>query len=86
MTGPRKRTSPTRKYTTSSPRKLDLLLQIPIGSMPVLGGRETKSVQINLQPYQTQSIEYFFYFPSPGEFPHYAVHVAQRVGRRIRAQ
>jgi hypothetical protein len=62
---------------TSSPRKLDLLLQIPVGSMPVLGGRETKSVQINLQPYQTQSIEYFFYFPAPGEFPHYPVQVAQ---------
>lgn len=62
---------------TSSPRKLDVLLQIPVGAMSVLGGRQTKSVSLDLQPYQTQSVEYFFYFPAPGEFPHYSVQVAQ---------
>ncbi len=62
---------------TSSPRKLDVLLQIPVGAMPVLSGRQTRSVQLDLQPYQTQSVEYFFYFPAPGEFPHYAVQVAE---------
>ena len=35
---------------TSSPRKLDVLLQIPVGAMPVLSGRQTKSVQLDLQP------------------------------------
>ncbi len=62
---------------TSAPRKLDVLLQIPVGAMPVLGGQATRTVPLDLQPYQTQSLEYFFYFPAAGEFPHYPVHVSQ---------
>ncbi len=62
---------------TSSPRKLDLLLQIPIGAMPVLGAKQTRSVHINLAPYNTQTLEYYFYFPADGKYQHYPVHVAQ---------
>ena len=60
---------------TSSPRKLDVLLQIPEGSIPVLNGQVTKSVHLDLQPYHTQTLEYHFYFPASGEYPHYPVHV-----------
>lgn len=60
---------------TSSPRKLDVLLQIPEGSIPVLNGQVTKSVHLDLQPYHTQTLEYHFYFPAAGEYPHYPVHV-----------
>ncbi len=62
---------------TSSPRKLDLLLQIPIGAMPVLGAKQTRSVHIHLAPYNTQTLEYYFYFPADGKYQHYPVHVAQ---------
>ncbi len=62
---------------TSSPRKLDVLLQIPLGALPVLNSKETRSVHIQLAPYNTQTVEYYFYFPAPGKFPHYPVHVAQ---------
>ncbi|MCA9145386.1 MAG: hypothetical protein KDB05_21465 [Planctomycetales bacterium] len=62
---------------TSSPQKLDVLLQVPLGSIPVLNGHETRSVQLDLQPYNTQTLEYHFYFPAAGRYPHYPVHIAK---------
>ncbi|MCY3021345.1 MAG: hypothetical protein NTW87_20210 [Planctomycetota bacterium] len=62
---------------TSSPQKLDLLLQIPRGALPVLNGFYTKGHYLQLQPYSTATFEYSFYFPAPGAFPHYPVHVAK---------
>ena len=62
---------------TSSKQKLDVLLQIPRGAIPVLKGRETRSVHIDLEPYHTQTLEYHFYFPAPGEFLHYPVQVSK---------
>ena len=66
---------------TSTPQKLTLLLQIPQGALPVLGSKATDSRRIELAPYTTQQLEYFFYFPSVAEegkaFPHYPVHVAK---------
>ena len=62
---------------TSSAHKLELLLQIPRGAMPVANGFETRDVHVHLSPHGTQAIEYSFYFPSPGTFAHYPVHAAQ---------
>ncbi|MEO8493847.1 MAG: hypothetical protein ABI614_02170, partial [Planctomycetota bacterium] len=62
---------------TSSPQKLDVLLQVPLGAIPVLNAQETRSVQLDLQPYNTQTIEYHFYFPAAGRYPHYPVHIAK---------
>ncbi len=62
---------------TSTPQKLDVLLQLPIGSMPVAGSQFTRSVHIDLQPYHTRTVEYHFYFPKAGDFDHYPVHVAR---------
>ncbi|MFV1966941.1 MAG: hypothetical protein ACC628_16060 [Pirellulaceae bacterium] len=62
---------------TSSPQKLDVLLQIPRGALPVLNARRTRSVHIDLQPYHTQTMEYHFYFPAAGQQLHYPVHVAR---------
>jgi hypothetical protein len=64
---------------TSSPQKLSLLLQIPQGALPVLGSKATDSRALRLEPYTTQTVEYFFYFPAPGAqpFPHYPVNVAR---------
>ncbi len=61
---------------TSSRKRVDVLLQIPQGALPVLDGHNTKSVHLDLQPYHTETVEYFFYFPSPGKFSHYPVQVA----------
>jgi len=62
---------------SSSRQKLDLLLQVPEGALPVMNGKKTRSVHIDLQPYRTQTIDYHFYFPAPGEFAHYPVHVSK---------
>ena len=61
---------------TASRQKLRALLQIPAGAIPVQRGFFTKGQYVQLEPYHTQSIEYFFYFPATGEYPHYPVHVA----------
>ena len=62
----------------SSPRKLELLMQIPRGALPVLGSKATDSKALRLEACTTKTFEYFFYFPAPAEqaFPHYPVSVA----------
>ncbi len=62
---------------TSSPQKLDLLLQVPRGAMPVKNGFYTRGVHSRLGAYSTARFEYHFYFPEPGRFAHYPVHVAK---------
>lgn len=59
-------------------RKLELLLQIPQGALPVEGGRRTESRALELGGFETESVEYSFYFPEPGEFEHLPVQVAYR--------
>ncbi|MBN2441529.1 MAG: hypothetical protein JXJ04_09280 [Spirochaetales bacterium] len=71
---------------TSSNQKLDLLLQIPKGAMPVNTGFYTRGVHIELSSYNTYTIEYSFYFPAPGNYPHYPVHVAKNERFIISAQ
>jgi hypothetical protein len=62
---------------SSATHKLELLLQIPKGSMPVQSGFETKGMTVHLEPYATQAIDYAFYFPLPGVFTHYPAHVTK---------
>jgi hypothetical protein len=61
---------------TSSPRDVELLLQIPEGALPVSNGFETRGVPTHLEPYATASIQYAFYLPRPGAVNHYPVHVS----------
>lgn len=62
---------------TSSRQKLNVLVQIPRGAIPVLNSQATKTLHVDLEPYHTQTVEYHFYFPAAGEFPHFPVHVAR---------
>lgn len=61
---------------TSAPLKLDLLLQIPHGALPVGNGFETRGRHLRLGAYATETVEYSFYFPEVGEYPHFPAHVA----------
>jgi hypothetical protein len=61
---------------TGSRQKLHALLQIPMGAMPVSTGFYTHGSYVLLEPYSTQTQEYFFYFPSTGDYPHYPVTLA----------
>jgi hypothetical protein len=62
---------------SSARQKLDVLVQIPQGALPVQSGQETRSFHIDLEPYHTHTFEYYFYFPAAGDYPHYPVHVAK---------
>jgi hypothetical protein len=58
-------------------QKLAALLQIPIGAIPVGGGFYTRGLYVVLEPYSTQRLEYYFYFPGTGKYQHYPVTVAR---------
>lgn len=62
---------------SSSAHKLELLLQIPRGALPVANGFVTRDVHVHLPPHGTHAIEYAFYFPHAGSFEHFPVHVAK---------
>ncbi len=62
---------------TSSRQKLDVLTQLPTGALPVEGGKTTQTIRVQLDPYRTQTIEYYFYFPAPGDFVQFPAHVTQ---------
>lgn len=62
---------------TSSPQKLELLMQIPGGAVSVNNGFTTRSVNVTLGAHGTHAVEYAFYFPVAGEFSHYPVHVTK---------
>lgn len=62
---------------TSSRQKLNVLIQIPRGAIPVLNSQFTKTLHVDLEPYHTQTLEYHFYFPAVGQFPQFPVHVAK---------
>jgi hypothetical protein len=58
-------------------QRLAVLIQSPVGAVPVANGQFTRTVQVDLEPYHTQTIDYLFYFPAPGKFAHFPVHVAK---------
>ncbi len=62
---------------TSTPRKIDVLLQIPRGALPVQNGFYTRGRYVQLGAYATTTVEYHFYFPAPGEYLHFPVHLAK---------
>jgi hypothetical protein len=62
---------------TSAPREIDLLLRIPLGAMPVNHGFRTRGVHVAVGAYATKTVDYYFYFPAPGDFPLYPVHASR---------
>ncbi|MDA3875418.1 MAG: hypothetical protein PF795_15835, partial [Kiritimatiellae bacterium] len=61
---------------TASRRRLNVLLQIPLGSIPVQNGFYTDDQSVLLEPYTTSTLEYFFTFPESGIFAQYPAHAA----------
>lgn len=56
---------------TGAQRNISLLTQIPAGAIPVKKGLATRSIPMTADPYSTVTIEYYFYFPSVGDFFHF---------------
>jgi hypothetical protein len=63
---------------TSSPRSIEVLYQIPQGSVPCNGSQKTKTIQLDLAAFSTANFEYQFYFPTAGDFDHFPAHVSSR--------
>jgi hypothetical protein len=65
--------------TNPSPsrQRLTVLIQVPVGAVPVANGQVTRSVPLDLEPYRTQAVDYLFYFPRGGHFAHFPAHVAK---------
>ena len=61
---------------TSTPRAVELLIQIPLGSVACSGAQETRTIQLDLAAFSTKTFEYSFYFPTAGDFGHYPAHVS----------
>src|SRR5262249_32045391 len=62
---------------TSTRQRLSVLVQTPVGAIPLAGAQFTRTVQVDLEPYRTQTVDYQFYFPGPGKFTHFPAHVAK---------
>jgi hypothetical protein len=62
---------------SSSRQRIAALIQIPRGSMPLAGARPTQTLDISLDAYGTHGHEYSFYFPAPGQYSHFPVHVSR---------
>jgi len=63
---------------TGARERLAVLIQIPRGAIAVGGALPTRTVHADLDPYATWSYEYAFYFPSPGRWSCFPVHVTRR--------
>ena len=62
---------------TGAGRRIDVLAQIPAGAI-ALGGKEaTLSETRELEPYGVLTFDLAFYFPAPGDFAAYPLHVAE---------
>ncbi len=61
---------------TATRRRLNVLLQIPMGAAPLRNGFYTDDRPVTLEPYTTETIEYFFYFPDSGTFGQYPAHAS----------
>ena len=62
--------------TTSTPRSVELLIQIPQGSIACSGSQATRTIKYDLAGFSTKTFEYSFYFPTTGDFSHYPAHVS----------
>lgn len=61
---------------SSASRKLDVLFEIPVGAIPVLSGHKTTSEYLQLKGYNTETIEFYFYFPVVGTYSQFPVHAS----------
>ena len=62
---------------TSTRQRVAALVQIPRGSIALAGALATQTIDVLLEPYGTHGHEYSFYFPTPGRFAHFPVHVSR---------
>ncbi|KAH7828059.1 uncharacterized protein MONOS_6486 [Monocercomonoides exilis] len=62
---------------TSSALSLDVLMQIPEGSVPLNSGFYTRTQSLQMRPFSAETLHYSFYFPTTGVFKRYPVHLSK---------
>ncbi|WP_193213955.1 hypothetical protein [Luteolibacter marinus] len=62
---------------TGAGRRIDVLAQIPAGSIPLDGMAATASTTHELEPYGVLNLRLAFYFPAAGEFALYPLQVSE---------
>jgi hypothetical protein len=63
---------------TASRRRLNVLMQLPLGAIPLRDGFYTDDKNVLLQPYTTQTVEYYFCFPESGTYRQFPAHAADK--------
>ncbi len=76
LTGVPYRISVVVTNPSSRKQSVQVLTQLPTGSVPLSASRLTRSVSLDLEPYSTAQVETSFYFPQIGEFEHYGAQVS----------
>ena len=56
---------------TGNSMRVQVLMQVPQGSIPLEAGRNVTVREFQLAPFSTQETSHVFYFPAAGEFQHY---------------
>eukprot|EP01083_Nonionella_stella_P032967 90269_1 len=64
--------------SSSSTQNVEVLWQIPTGSLPVRRGLKTKTEFVKIESYSGTKLELYFYFPSIGRYRQYPVQVSQK--------
>ena len=62
---------------TSSRQRISALVQVPRGSITVSASKQTETIDVLLAPYGTHGHEVSFYFPAPGAWSHFPIHVSR---------
>jgi hypothetical protein len=65
---------------TSTPQSIQLLMQVPAGSIAVNRSHPTRSTTVELGSFASSSVEYWFYFPEAGELDHFPAHASDTTG------
>ena len=65
---------------TSRTQRVSALHQIPTGAIAVGGAIATATDRLDLEPYQSATFEYAFYFPHPATVDHYGAQITRTTG------
>ena len=64
--------------SSSAEQNVEVLYQLPTGSLPVNNGIKTKTQFVYINSYSGKKVEFYFYFPSVGTFRQYPVQISKK--------
>jgi hypothetical protein len=65
---------------TNMERRVQVLAQIPQGSIAISGGKTSRNWPVVLGPYSSQQLAFDFYFPEAGQFELYGAQISDEKG------